>query len=125
MDPIEEDLDRASQSLSNFAEGPGQHAASILEQAFARAGQSIEQTLGQAAQSGELEFRRMTEAILADLARVAAETVIAQTGLGQRGSNVSVNIAAKTPASNTPSAGTFGSLASLVASAAVRGARYG
>ena len=125
MDPIEEDLMRASESLTRFVEGPGQQAANTLEQAFLRAGQTIEQTLVQAAQSGETGFRRMTEAVLADLARIAAETVIAQAGLGRPRSNVNVNIAPETTSSNAPPSGALGSFAGLVAAAAIRGARYG
>ncbi|WP_291844067.1 phage tail tape measure C-terminal domain-containing protein [Maricaulis sp.] len=62
--------------LDDFADGPGQRAAEALETAFERAGSRIEQALGRAARSGEADFSRMTEAILADLARLAAQQVI-------------------------------------------------
>jgi len=62
--------------LEDFADGPGQHAAEALEAAFERAGSRIEQALGRAARSGEADFSRMTDAILADLARLAAQQVI-------------------------------------------------
>ncbi len=62
--------------LEDFADGPGQQAAEALEAAFERAGSRIEQALGRAARSGEADFSRMTDAILADLARLAAQQVI-------------------------------------------------
>ena len=62
--------------LDDFVDGPGQRAAEALETAFERAGSRIEQALGRAARSGEADFSRMTEAILADLARLAAQQVI-------------------------------------------------
>lgn len=62
--------------LEDFADGPGQHAAEALEAAFERAGSRIERALGRAARSGEADFSRMTDAILADLARLAAQQVI-------------------------------------------------
>lgn len=67
---------RSDTSLDDFADGAGQRAAEALESAFERAGSRIEQALGRAARSGEADFSRMTEAILADLARLAAQQVI-------------------------------------------------
>ena len=122
MDEFEQSLERASQTLSSFVEQHGQEAATTLERAFGRAGASIEQALDQAAQSGELNFRRMTEAILTDLARVAAETVIAQSGLGQSNQTLNVNLGGRQPAAQAPLGGA--GLETLVATAAARGARY-
>ena len=62
--------------FETLADGPGQQAAEALESAFERAGSRIEQALGRAARSGEADFSRMTDAILADLARLATQQVI-------------------------------------------------
>ncbi|WP_323762935.1 phage tail tape measure C-terminal domain-containing protein [Maricaulis sp.] len=67
---------RPDTPLDDFADGAGQRAAEALETAFERAGSRIEQALGRAARSGEADFSRMTEAILADLARLATQQVI-------------------------------------------------
>ena len=95
MDEFEVGLERASQSLAQFVDGPGVSAARALEEAFSTAGQNIEQVLKQAAQSGELDFQRMTRTILADLARILTEAL-----------------------------SSAGSIATLIAAAAARGARY-
>ena len=114
MDEIEQDLQHAQDSLAAFVDGPGTEAALALEQAFGRAGQNIERVLSQAARSGELELRRMSEAVLADLARVVAEIALAQTGLSglAQSGEASAQI------------GTLGTAASLIATVAARGARF-
>ncbi|MEL6857554.1 MAG: phage tail tape measure C-terminal domain-containing protein [Pseudomonadota bacterium] len=122
MEEFELSLERASQTLTQFADRTAVEAASNLEQAFARAGGTIEQALNQAAQSGELNFRRMTEAILTDLARVAAEAVIAQSGIGQAGQVVNFSLNGAAPGLSAVTGGS--ALESLVAAAAARGARY-
>jgi len=92
MDNFETDLASAADALRALAEGPGAEAAGALEAAFGKAGERIEATLAQAARSGELDFQRMADAILRDIARVAAEAAF---GGGQAGStmNVSMNFA--------------------------------
>ena len=80
MNDFENDLTAAGDAFRSLAEGPGVQAAEALEAAFGKAGQSIETALGQAARSGELDFERMAESILKDLARVAAESVVAMAG---------------------------------------------
>lgn len=125
MDEFEEYLERASESLQAFADGPAQAASAALEDSFSRAGQSIERVLIQAALSGELNFKRMTEALLADLARIAAEAVITQSGLSQIGQSVTVNMTTQAGISGAPPFGGVGQIANLIAAAAVRGARYG
>ena len=125
MDQVEDYLERASESLQAFADGPAQVAGAALEGSFVRAGQSIERVLVQAAQSGELNFRRMTEALLADLARIAAEAVITQSGLSQIGQSVTVNMSTTGITGAGSSAGAAGAIANLMAAAAARGARYG
>ena len=52
--------------------------ADLLEETFARAAKTIEQELAAAAKSGAVSFRAMTEEILNDLARLAAEEFIRQ-----------------------------------------------
>lgn len=77
MSTVEEGAsDRAGEALEALADGPAARAAERIETAFEQAGSRIEQALGRAARSGEADFSRMTEAILADLARLAAQQVI-------------------------------------------------
>jgi len=82
MDEFDDALSRASEALDRLASGPGQAAADALEAAFARAGARIEESLAQAARSGELDFNRMAEAILADLLRLATQTALGAGGIG-------------------------------------------
>ena len=89
MDTFEQDLASAADALQALAEGPGVEAANALEAAFGQAGARIETTLAQAARSGELNFQRMADAILRDLARVAAEAVFSG---GQPSSALNVNM---------------------------------
>lgn len=124
MDQVEAYLDRASESLKAFADGPAQAAALSLEDSFGRAGQAIERVIVQAAQSGEINFKRMSEALLADLARIAAEAIITQSGLSQIGQSVTVNMPVTGGAGSSSSLGSIGAVANLIAAAAARGARY-
>jgi phage-related minor tail protein len=68
--------DGAGKALEDLADGPARQAADAISAAFERTGETIEQALGRAAQSGETSFNRMTEAILRDLARLAAQQLI-------------------------------------------------
>ncbi len=121
MEEFENDLVAAGEALEALAIGPGAEAAESLERAFGRAGENIQRVLGQAARSGELDFRRMSEVILRDLARIAAEAVIARTGLGAASQTINVNV----PQSTGSSGGTdIGSIATAIASAAARGGRF-
>ena len=124
MDEIEADLQSVSESLTRLVEGPGQEAAAVLEQAFGRAGTRIEQALGQAARSGEMDFRRMTESILSDLARVIAESVVAQSGIRQAGQTVNLNMSVGAGADQKAILASSSSIATAVAVAAARGARF-
>lgn len=56
---------------------PLAETAGALETAFERTGAAIERALEKAARSGEASFSRMTDTILRDLARLAAERLIA------------------------------------------------
>lgn len=71
-DTIDTSLQDAGAALQAFVDGPGQAAARALDAAFAEVGNSIEASLSQAARKGQLDFESMAEAILRDLARVAA-----------------------------------------------------
>ena len=124
MDEFDEYLTRASDSLATLVDGPGTEAARALERAFGQAGERIEQALSQAARSGELNFRSMTEALLADLARIAAEAVIAQTGLARVGQTVNLNMSVGPGADAQSIVGATGAIATSIAAAAARGGRY-
>ena len=124
MDEFEIGLERASESLAQFVDGPGLSAARALEEAFSTAGHNIEQVLKQAAQSGELDFQRMTRTILADLARILTEALLTQSGLNQVGQTFNVNMTLTDPAQSGSGVSSAGSIATLVAAAAARGARY-
>lgn len=124
MEEFEQSLQSASESLSRLVEGPGIEAANALEQAFAQSGARIEQALSRAARSGELDFKRMADTILADLARIAAEAILAQTGLSNVGQTVNLNMSVGAGADARSVVGAAGSIASAVAGAAARGARF-
>lgn len=124
MDEFERNLTAASDSLTALVEGPGQQSADLLERAFGQAGQSIEQALGQAARSGELDFRRMADSILTDLARIVAEALVAQSGLGQVGQAVTLNMSLGAGADAGSVVGAAGQIATAVAAAAAKGGRF-
>ncbi|MCI5044185.1 MAG: hypothetical protein MRY72_05755 [Aquisalinus sp.] len=50
--------------------------ADLLEETFARTARTIEEELATAARNGSISFRTMTEEILNDLARLAAEELV-------------------------------------------------
>ena len=124
MDEFEQSLQSARESLSRLVDGPGIEAANALERAFAQSGARIEQSLTRAARSGELDFRRMANAVLADLARIAAEAVITQSGLAQVGQTVNLNMSVGPGADAGSVVGAAGSIANAIAGAAARGARF-
>lgn len=90
-DEFDDELQRAGEALTAFADGPGAAAARALEEAFAAAGARIETSLETAARTGKLNFESMTEAILRDLARIAAQSVLGGLG-GGGGQTVNLNI---------------------------------
>lgn len=124
MDEFEQNLAAAGDSLARLVDGPGQAAAAELEQVFAQAGQRIEQTLGAAARSGELDFKRMADAILSDLARIVAEALVAQSGLAQVGQAVTLNMSVGAGANASSVVGAAGQIATAVAAAAAKGGRF-
>lgn len=74
-------LDETADALTALAEGPASAAAETMEAAFERAGQGIERSLAAAARSGELDFSRMTQSILSDLARLAVDRFVVTPAL--------------------------------------------
>lgn len=75
-------LDGAARALNDLASGPGRQAADALTEAFGQASESISLSLGRAARNGELDFQKMAESILRDIARVAAEALILRSNPG-------------------------------------------
>lgn len=53
-----------------------QESAALVEQAFARAFDAVERQIGRAARTGELNFRAMVDAVIADLGRLAVQQFI-------------------------------------------------
>jgi len=117
-------LDGFGQSLNELVSGPGETAASELQDQFTRASDAIAKAFAQAARTGELDFRSMAEAVLTDLARLSAEALIARTNIGQASQTVNLNMALG-PGSDAHSViGAAGSIATALASAAARGGRF-
>ena len=56
MEEFEQDLVEAGQALTALVDGPGRTAAEALGAAFDQTGSRIEQALGRAARSGELDL---------------------------------------------------------------------
>ena len=124
MNDFENDLTAAGDAFRSLAEGPGVQAAEALEAAFGKAGQSIETALGQAARAGELDFERMAESILKDLARVAAESVVAMAGAGsgaQQAVTLNMNYA---PGAEQSGQSSEASLSALLARIVAGGGRF-
>lgn len=51
-------------------------SAALVEQAFTRAFDAVERQIGRAARTGEVSFRAMVDAIIADLGRLAVQEFI-------------------------------------------------
>ena len=100
-------------------------AVGDLEKDVHQIGTSIANALGQAARSSELDFRNMAETILADLARLAAESVFAPSG-GAPGptQNVNLNMTLGAGSDANSVIGAAGSIATALASAVSRGGRF-
>lgn len=62
---------RVEADLSGVAE-----SAALVEQAFGRAFDAVERQIGRAARTGELSFRAMVDAVIADLGRLAVQQFI-------------------------------------------------
>jgi hypothetical protein len=114
-------LDSAARALSELASGPGRQAADALAEAFGQAGERITHSLSQAARTGELDFQKMAEAILRDLARVAAEALILR---GSQGNSVSASFNFASGADQNTALGQSGSIAALLARLVQGGGRF-
>lgn len=126
MTEFEDDLAAAGDALLALADGPGVAAAEALEGAFGQAGARIEAVLGQAARAGELDFQRMADAILRDLARVAAEAAVsyAALGSGPAGQTVNFNMSFAPGADARDALQSRGAVATALASAVAAGGRF-
>lgn len=126
MEEFDRDLASAGDALLELAEGPGRAAADALGAAFDQAGIRIEAALGQAARSGELEFSRMAEGILRDLARIATEALVSGISSGSGGVsqtvNMNLNLGAGANAQSVMSS--RGAIATALARAAAAGGRF-
>jgi len=111
MDEFEQSLEAAGARLQALANGPAREAAESMERHFDEAGRRIEAALAKAARTGELDFSRMAEAVLRDLARIAAEAAIAG-GRRDGPADISLTLA------GAPSVGARGVIASQGAVAA-------
>jgi lambda family phage tail tape measure protein len=120
----DESLREAAEALRNLAEGPGREAAEALSGAFEAAGSRIETALSQAARTGEMDFRRMTESILRDMARVAAEAVIAGNGRGTGGVQATFNFADERGAGEARGAAELAAASALLARLVRGGGRF-
>lgn len=121
MEEFEEDLQVATDALERLSLNSGLATAEALEAAFQRTGASIERALSQAAKSGEVDFKRMAEAIIADIARITAEAILAQTSLGT-GNQVQTTSLIGGASNTLP--GASSTIASVIASAAAKGGRF-
>ena len=74
------DLTEASGMLDAFAHGPAKDAGRAIETVFEKTGETIAKELRRAARSGEVDFKRMTGVILAELASLAIDQVFGVAG---------------------------------------------
>lgn len=114
-------LQGAARALDELASGPGRQAADALAEAFGQAGERISLSLGEAARAGELDFRKMADAVLRDLARVAAEALILRNAPGNSVS-ASFNFAPGTD--ERGALGSAGAVAGLLARLVQGGGRF-
>lgn len=124
MEEFEQDLAQAGEALAALADGPGRAAAEALGAAFDEAGARIEGALSRAARSGELDFSRMAEGILRDLARVAAEALVARAGLGGAGQTVNLNLNMGAGSDASSVLASRGAITTALARAASAGGRF-
>ncbi|MFN7055841.1 phage tail tape measure C-terminal domain-containing protein [Hyphomonas sp.] len=122
MNELELQLGAAGDALRDLGQGPAREAAEALSSAFVVAGQRIEASLARAAQSGELDFSRMAESILRDLARVAAEAIILRGQSGSPGVNATFNFPPGADGRGT--AGQTAGLAAVLARMVQAGGRF-
>jgi len=80
-DGLRAGLNEAESALAALADGPARAAADSLASAFDRAGERIGASLGKAAATGELSFRKLAQSVVSDLARLATSAVFGSSGL--------------------------------------------
>ncbi|MDP3460968.1 MAG: phage tail tape measure C-terminal domain-containing protein [Hyphomonas sp.] len=114
-------LQAASRALGELANGPARQAADALAQAFGEAGERISLSLGQAAKSGELDFQKMAESILRDIARVTAEALILRQ---TPGNSVSASFSFAPGTEERSALGQSGAVAALLARLVQGGGRF-
>jgi ribose 5-phosphate isomerase RpiB len=115
------DLSEAARALEALANGPASAAADALATAFDAAGERISASLGEAARSGELDFKRMADAVLREIARVAAEAVVSR---GQTGSGLSAHFNFTPGTDERAALAQGGALAALLARLVQGGGRF-
>ncbi|MBC7767544.1 MAG: phage tail tape measure protein [Phycisphaerales bacterium] len=74
------ELNAASATLQDFAQGPARRAADDVGTSFERAGDRIARALGSAATGGEASFKRMAKVILEELAKIALQRIFTSGG---------------------------------------------
>lgn len=114
----------AADALKALADGPGRAAADTLVQVFDNAGARIEGALSQAARSGELDFQRMAESVLGDLARIAAEALILSGRGASSGQGVNMTLNFAQGADRREAAASGQVIATTLARLAVSGGRF-
>lgn len=100
-------------------------SVSRLDAVFAQAGQSLSDALSRAARSGELDFRSMAEAILADFARIAAEAVVTRGAVSNMTApmvNLNMSLGAGSDAASI--IGASGNISTAIARAVALGGRF-
>ena len=123
MDEFDARIESAGEALRELADGAGAEAASALEEVFASAGRRIEETLASAARSGELDFQRMAEAILRDLARIAAQAAFSGGQAGPAPS-ITVNLSSGDRGDARGILASQGAISSALARAVSSGGRF-
>ncbi len=124
MTDTEQALSAAGDALKALAYGPGKVAADTLSQAFDGAGARIESALSRAARSGELDFQRMAEAVLGDLARIAAEALILSGNRAQGAAGVNLTLNFPNGADRREAAASGQVIAATLARLAASGGRF-
>lgn len=128
-------LAAAGEDLRAFVEGPGEAAADALSAAFDVAGIRIADALGAAARTGEADFARLVEAVLADLARIATAQAIgglfgggtreSSRSAGEVAQSISITVNAAAGSDARSFLQSEGQIASALARAVRKGGRSG
>ncbi len=73
---IDNNLQIAANSLTQFANGPAKHAGDIIAQSFRTAGNEISNALEHAAKSGEFSMKKLVAAIIKELSQLALQKYV-------------------------------------------------